>query len=164
MPALTPNHDPGERLGLLLRDSARLFRAVVDRRLEPLGLSQAQWRPLIALHISDKPMTQIELARLLDIEAPTLVRLLDRLGDKGWIERHSSPEDRRVRHIVLTQQSQGLVTQIQAVLASVRQEVFGHLTSQQLSDCCDLLDSVMDRLSGGSDDEEAAQERGDNKP
>ena len=153
MQKLTVPKDPGERLGLLLRDSARLFRAVVDRRLEPLGLSQAQWRPLIALHLNGQPMTQIELARLLDIEAPTLVRLLDRLGDKGWIERHSCSEDRRVRHVVLTQQSQALVAQIETVLASVRLEAFGHLSEAQLTGCADLLDSVMDRLRNISEDD-----------
>jgi len=67
----------------LLKTLPRDWRRVLDRRLAPLGLSQAKWQPLLYLSRADGPTTQTALANYLDIESPTLVRLLDRLADDG---------------------------------------------------------------------------------
>ena len=77
-----------QHFGYLVKDLATLWREIIDRRLEPLGLSAARWQPLVVLYRADEPLTQSMLAAALEIEAPTLVRLLDRLDRDGWIERH----------------------------------------------------------------------------
>ena len=46
-----PASDPG--LGFLLGDVARLMRRNFDRRVRPLGLTQAQWRALAQLSRSE---------------------------------------------------------------------------------------------------------------
>ena len=42
--------DPDSSIGFLISDVARLLRRVYDRRVEPLGLTRAQWRVLVHLH------------------------------------------------------------------------------------------------------------------
>lgn len=137
-----------EELAVLMRDLNRTMRAAVDRRLEPLGLSQAQWRPLLVLHRAGQPLTQIELARQLDIEAPTLVRLLDRLERKQWIERRPIVGDRRIRHIVLTASACELIRTILPLVRSVRDEAFADLDADQRLACLRALQQVRDRLRG----------------
>jgi len=137
-----------EELAVLMRDLNRMMRAAVDRRLEPLGLSQAQWRPLLVLHRAGQPLTQIELARQLDIEAPTLVRLLDRLERKQWIERRPIVGDRRIRHIVLTASACELIRTILPLVRSVRDEAFADLDADQRLACLRALQQVRDRLRG----------------
>jgi len=137
---------PHERLSALLRDLNRTLRGAVDRRLEPMGLSQAQWRPLLALHKAAAPLTQTELARVLEIETPSLVRLLDRLAEKQWIERRSAPGDRRVRQVVLTPSAQELVQRILPIVRQVRDEAFADLSAAELQACCEALDKVRERL------------------
>jgi MarR family transcriptional regulator for hemolysin len=137
-----------EELAVLMRDLNRMMRAAVDRRLEPLGLSQAQWRPLLVLHRAGQPLTQIELARQLDIEAPTLVRLLDRLERKQWIERRPIAGDRRIRHIVLTASACELIRTILPLVRSVRDEAFADLDADQRLACLRALQQVRDRLRG----------------
>ena len=39
-------------LGFLLTDAARLLRKLIDRRLQPLGLTRAQWSVLAILMLS----------------------------------------------------------------------------------------------------------------
>lgn len=137
-----------EELAVLMRDLNRMMRAAVDRRLEPLGLSQAQWRPLLVLHRAGQPLTQIELARQLDIEAPSLVRLLDRLERKQWIERRPIVGDRRIRHIVLTASACELIRTILPLVRSVRDEAFADLDADQRLACLRALQQVRDRLRG----------------
>src|SRR5215831_7915779 len=100
---------------LLLRilwEIPRLWRSAMDRRLRPLGLSEAKWRTVLHLARGPANMNQRELADRLGIEAPTLARLLDRMAADGWIERRADSNDRRVKSIFLTPKASALIRQI----------------------------------------------------
>ncbi len=124
---------------LLLKTLPRDWRAVLDRRLAPLGLSQAKWQPLLYLSRAEGPPTQAEIARYLDIESPTLVRQLDRLEDDGWIDRKSCPGDRRARHIHLTPRARKVCAEIESVVGEVRKQLLCHVSSAELRQCVDTL-------------------------
>ena len=70
--------DLSRNFGFLLTDVARLMRTIYDRRVKSLGLTRSQWWVLNNL-FRNQGVTQSELADLLEIEKPTLGRLLDRL-------------------------------------------------------------------------------------
>ncbi|WP_293393375.1 MarR family transcriptional regulator [Nevskia sp.] len=123
----------------LLRTVPRDWRAVIDRRLAPLGLSQAKWMPLLYLMRADGPPTQTEIAKHLEIESPTLVRLLDRLAADGWIERKACPGDRRARHIHLTPRAKSVCVEIQTIVMDVRQQLLKDVSQAELSRCIGLL-------------------------
>lgn len=135
----------GHQFALLLKDIFRLWRTEINRRLEPLGLSQAQWQPLLMLYRCGKPMTQAELAIGIDVESPTLVRLLDRLGEKGWIERRPCPGDRRAHHVHLTPQAQRLCEQIVGIVDQTRAELLEGASEAELKRCVELLGRLKQR-------------------
>ncbi len=127
---------------LLLKTLPRDWRAVLDRRLQPLGLSQAKWQPLLYLYRENAPRTQTEIADYLDIESPTLVRQLDRLAADGWIERKSCPGDRRARHVVLTARAKKVCAEIDALAMEARKQLLGDITAAELRQCLDVLQRV----------------------
>ena len=92
--------DP-EAFAPLLHGTARAWRLKLDERLKPLGLSQARWRTLLHLSRAAHPVTQAELAERLGVEEPTLVNLLHRLEQAGWVKRVNSAEDRRCKTVKL---------------------------------------------------------------
>lgn len=139
--------DPQYRLTNLVRESYWLMRSTIDARLEPMGLSHALWRPLLILHGADGPMTQTELARALGLEAPTLVRLLDRLTEKGWIVRRNCPGDRRAYHVALTPHALGLCADIEREVAAIRHEAIGPIRSSELLAAISVLERVRDGLA-----------------
>src|SRR5262252_10513059 len=96
----------GETLGLLLHGTARAWRLKLDERLKPMGLSQAKWRTLLHLSIAPEALTQAEIAERLGIEEPSLVTLLHRLENEGWITRKNSLHDRRCKMVLLGQRAQ----------------------------------------------------------
>lgn len=124
-----------------------LLRNVVDRHLEPMGLSSAQWRPLLVLNDAPEPMTQVQLARVLGLEAPTVVRLLDRLVEKGWAQRHNCPQDRRAYRLELTDSGRALCAKIEPVLADLRHQVLGDFTAAELTRAIQLMEQMHARLS-----------------
>lgn len=110
MPQKTGAHN---LLGLLIADLARLLRRTMDRRLESLGLTQAQWRAIARLARSEG-MTQAALAESLEIQPITLTRLVDRMEKAGWVERRTHPQDRRAIQLFLTARSQPILEEMHA--------------------------------------------------
>jgi MarR family transcriptional regulator for hemolysin len=125
---------------------ARLWRAEIDRRLKPSGLSEARWRALRLLANNGGELSQSKLAEGLGIRGPTLVSQLDLLESAGWVRRHSVPNDRRSKVVRLTTEAEPLVRQIDAVIVSVRLELFADLDADAVQQCSELLLELGTRL------------------
>ena len=125
-------------LGFLIADLARLLRRQMDRRLQSLGLTQAQWRAIVHL-ARQEGMTQAALAESLEIQPITLTRLIDRMESAGWVERRAHPLDRRAVQLYLAPRSQPILAEMNARAAEILSEATrGIGTSAQKQ----LLDSL----------------------
>ena len=101
--------DLSRNFGFILHDVARLMRVTYDRRMRAIGLTRSQWWVLTHLYRNDG-VTQSELADILEIEKPSLGRLLDRLESNGWVRREEHAGDRRAKRVFLADEvEQGLV-------------------------------------------------------
>src|SRR5450631_2974366 len=85
--------------GALVARAARQWRREVDRRLQPFGLTEATWLPLVHLARAPAPMRQKDLAASLVLDGSTVVRQLDALETSGLIERREESADRRAKTI-----------------------------------------------------------------
>ena len=92
---------PDDSVGYLMRRIISLVSQAIEREMEPTGLTNAQWVPLLKLHMG-LASTVAELARECDLDAGSMTRLLDRLEGKQLVRRVRSSEDRRVVNIELT--------------------------------------------------------------
>ena len=124
--------------GLILHDVARLLRKDFDRRVRELGLTRSQWWVLTHLFREDG-LTQTQLAEVMEIEKPSLGRLLDRLEAKGWVIRESDPNDRRVKRIHLTPDVEPVVATMRSHAADVRADALSGIPSQQREQFVDTL-------------------------
>jgi DNA-binding MarR family transcriptional regulator len=142
---------PDRNFGFLVHDVARLMRVAYDRRTRGLGLTRSQWWVLNHLYFNEG-ITQSEFADVLDIEKPTLGRLLDRLEDKGWLERRADPSDRRAKRIYLTGNVQGLMRTLRRRAADLRASAFDGLNEIEREQLLEALRVVQDnllRMNGG---------------
>lgn len=108
-----------ESVGYLMRRVVTVIRQGVDRRLEAVGLTDAQWVPLLKLKLAGA-MPVAELARGCEVDAGAMTRMLDRLEAKGLVRRERSTIDRRVVTIELTADGTQAAAQIPAVLCEVQ--------------------------------------------
>ncbi len=145
-------------LSLLPRNYWRL-RNVIDAHLEPMGLSSGQWRPLLLLSEAQGPMTQVQIARALGLESPTVVRLLDRLTEKGWILRRNCPGDRRAYHVELTESARRVSADIEKVLNRLRATVLADFSKSELELAVNLMERMQARLEELDQDGSQAQAR-----
>jgi MarR family transcriptional regulator for hemolysin len=131
-----------EQLGLAIGETARCWRTKLDERLRPLGLSQARWRVLLHLSKHGDGVVQKALAEWLGIEGPTLVRILDRMTEDGWIERRESTTDRRAKTVHLTKQSCAVIKQINKIAAQLRGELLAQINPADIEACMRVLQQI----------------------
>jgi MarR family transcriptional regulator for hemolysin len=112
--------------GALLGLAARQWRRGVDHRLQPFGLTEATWLPLIRVARSQKPMRQGALAISLSLDSSAVVRLVDVLQAEGLVERKEDG-DRRAKAIVLTAAGRAIVDRVEAGARRVREDVLAGL-------------------------------------
>lgn len=114
-------YDVSRSVGYQVHNLTQLMRREIELRMAALDLTDAQWRPLWVL-ASGRVDTANEMARLLEMDAGAMTRLLDRLEAKGLIERARSAADRRVVHLQLTAAGRAAAAQVPHVLAAVNND------------------------------------------
>jgi MarR family transcriptional regulator, transcriptional regulator for hemolysin len=137
-----------ETLGPLLHGTARAWRLKLDERLKPMGLSQAKWRTLLHLSLAGDALTQAEIAERLGIEQPSLVTLLHRLENEGWIIRRSSLHDRRCKMVFLGQRAQRVISHINAAAEKLRHELLENVSAADLRTCVRVLTQISEKAEG----------------
>ena len=110
---------PEDSVGLLMRRVLSGLAHEIERQLEASDLTNAQWLPLLRLHMC-QGSTVAELARGCELDAGAMTRLLDRLEAKGLCRRVRSVEDRRVVNIELTEEGRAAAVGIPVVLSGVQ--------------------------------------------
>lgn len=124
-------------LGPLRQSVRRAF----DRELASFGLSRALAAPLVRIGDNDG-MRQCELADQLDIEGPSLVRLLDQLTADGLVVRRTDSGDQRVRTLHLTSDGKDVAMRIAPIVDRVRAQVLTDVSDDELETCVRVLAGV----------------------
>ncbi|MBX3586821.1 MAG: MarR family winged helix-turn-helix transcriptional regulator [Ramlibacter sp.] len=132
-----------ESVGYLMRRIVSSLSQEIDRRMEDSGLTNAQWMPLMKLS-SGAANTVAELARVCEMDAGAMTRLLDRLEAKGLCRRERSSEDRRVVHLELTPEGADAAKVIPAVLSQLQNECLAGFTTEEWHTLKSLLRRVLD--------------------
>jgi MarR family transcriptional regulator for hemolysin len=107
----------GTPIGLQLASTSKAVSRAFNDRLTEAGGSVPTWLILSSLK-GDAWRTQLELARSVGIEGPTLTRHLDGLEEHGLVRRVRDAADRRAVKVELTAEGEQLFSQLrQAVIA-----------------------------------------------
>jgi len=139
--------DLSRNFGFILHDVARLLRTTYDRRMKALGLTRSHWWVLTHLYRNDGA-TQSELAEILEIEKPTLGRLLDRMESNGWVRREGHTQDRRAKRVFLTEEVEPAMQAMRLAAAEMRKDALAGLSRQQQSQFVDTLLAIKANLGG----------------
>ena len=110
----------------------RRWRKMLDERLKDLGVTQARWSTMVYLEKGGEGLTQRELASLMAIENPTLVRLLDSLEQQGLIERRPCPHDRRARRLHLTSAGRAFMDDLSERAEVLREEMLEGISDKEI--------------------------------
>ncbi len=142
MKHFTPDNFHNCRLGLLLGRAAILKDKIIDTHMEPHGITAAQFKVLIIMAQFGVD-TPAELCRHLSLDSGSMTRMLDRLEQKGLLDRKRSALDRRQVQLVLTDDGQRLADRLPHIGAEALNQLAGALEPDELQTLEKLLKKML---------------------
>jgi len=134
------------RFSRLLTMVSRRHRTLLDDRLRHTGQTQARWRTLLWTSLSGGKATQREIADLVGVEGPTLVRVLDGLEAQGLVERSASTQDRRAKTVRLTEKAEPIMAEISNIADTLRSEMLQDISKAELEQCLSVFERILARM------------------
>jgi MarR family transcriptional regulator, transcriptional regulator for hemolysin len=135
-------HSTNEQLFDEMSAFNRKLRAFFDAAVREEGLTLARARALFALSRRG-PLTQKELAEELEIETPTLVRVLDGMERQELIRRTEDAHDRRAKRIAMTEAGRAAFDRMHVLAADLREQIAADISEEDI----DVALSVVRRLT-----------------
>ena len=133
-------------LGPLLGCCGHLARERMDARLAEYDVTPAQIRVLLYLCCHGKQVPQCEIAEHLRVKPSTANGILDRMAEKGLIERSVSETDARRRLITLTEKGNSRQESFRHVFLEMEEVMKRGLSEEEAEMLFGLLQRVISNL------------------
>jgi DNA-binding MarR family transcriptional regulator len=125
----------------LVQADIPLKRTFLKHIGEPLGLRPVEFTILVLVAFNPG-VTGKQLAHALAVTAPNVTILLDKMSDKGLLERVRSETDRRAQNIHLTPAGEKLARHAHGVSLTMEQDMLRHLSEGERVMLLELLQKV----------------------
>lgn len=134
--------------------TAHLFERAMNEELTRWGITFRQCQVLAWLALEGN-VSQIELAERMNIEPPTLVRVLDRMERDRLVARVDCPDDRRKKIIQPCAEAEPVWKKIVECAEAVRSRAEAGLSPQQIASLNELMGTVRANLTRDSSPEKS---------
>ncbi len=132
-----------EEAYLALLRTADALQTQVEMWLKGFGLTGTQYNALRILRGAGKQgLPCSEIGERMITHDPDVTRLLDRLQDRGFVQRTRAQHDRRVVCGIITPAGLKLLRQIDSPLEKKGREMLKHVDQQNLAHLIELLELV----------------------
>lgn len=144
-----PQPELGLTIAIVL--AGRRWRALIDEQLRERGQSASRMEAMSAIAYAPKQATQIQIAKRIGIEGPTLTRTLDMLEADGLVERVADPSDRRNKHMKITPAGFEELGTMLDICAKSRSRLLAGIPAKDIKAGLGFLSLLLERIEGGLD-------------
>ncbi|MCD2179688.1 MarR family winged helix-turn-helix transcriptional regulator [Rhizobium sp. C1] len=137
-----------QTIGILLHDVARLMRKRFEQRARPVGLTRSQWQTLLLLS-KNEGLHQKALAEMQEVEPITLMRLIDKLSERGLVERRKHETDRRIWLLYMTDRGRELLSGMRELGEETRNESLEGIPDEERVRLFQMLETMKTNLVEG---------------
>ena len=122
------DHDPALVAEIIagFRAAFGELRCIGSERLHRAGVSMTHFH-LLSMLDRHGDMAMSRIAELLDVSLSNATGLVDRIEERGLVERVRVPDDRRVVHVRLTDAGVQLLQQVEMLKDDMLQRILGRL-------------------------------------
>jgi MarR family transcriptional regulator for hemolysin len=129
-------------LGYNLAQAAIPSSKIFAKRIgEPFQLRRLDFT-ILMLVAANPGVTQRQMSLALEVSAPRLTLVCDKLAERELISRTRSDDDRRKQYIALTRKGAALVKKADQIADGMESELLGHLTDVERTALFQLLEKV----------------------
>ncbi len=143
---------------LSLLRTADALRAQVEARLKEFGLTGTQYNALRILRgAGSDGLPCREIGERMITHDPDITRLLNRLEDRGFVERTRARHDRRVIYGKITAAGLKLLREMDTPIEKHSREILSHVGQEKLKQLIELLELVRGGKAFHRGDAESAE-------
>ncbi len=138
----------GEKLplGPALGRAAHLAKARMDVRMSQYDVTPSQTHVLMYLHRCGGQVPQYTLTEFLRVKPSTANGILDRLAEKGLVERTVSGSDARCRLITLTEKGRARQNLLRRSFQEVEELMVRDLSPEEREQFREMLERIIQSL------------------
>ena len=119
------------------------FTRATTEALKPANISPTQYNALRILQGAGKNgWTCSEIAERMVTRDPDITRLVDRLEDRGLVQRVRSEEDRRVVNVRITAKGSKTLADLEPVVAQLEKNLLANFSEERLKLLINLLEDA----------------------
>lgn len=126
-------------IGYLLKSITDKIKVKADADLKRQNLTLTQSRVLVYLAGRNEPVTQKDIGTFLKVSHPTVVGIVNRMEQKGFLYSRVDPSDRRNKLIELTEKALKIDQDMQNVISQQEQSMLSSLTDEQIDELEKIL-------------------------
>lgn len=128
--------------GYCVNKAAIRIKSIQQEKLNKYKIISAQMGIMRLLQI-EGPLSQISLGQSIGIDKATMVKLIDDLENKKWLERSTSTSDRRIKHIELTPKGHEFLKTMGRLCQEAEDEFLHKLTEKERQQFKALLQKLL---------------------
>ncbi|MDO4260519.1 MAG: MarR family transcriptional regulator [Eubacteriales bacterium] len=133
--------------GDLIKRISDIMEREGNQKMQALDITHAQMKMLLILyHTQDGSATLKELERYFHVAQSTTAGIAARLEKKRLLEGYGDPQDRRVKHVRITQEGRKLCLNAREIMEEGERRLLAGLDGQEQQQLKALLQKVYNTL------------------
>jgi DNA-binding MarR family transcriptional regulator len=138
-------------LPILLKQAVSAIDQYVNKLLKEYKIARSQYRVLFYVNKLSHP-TQKQMVEALYIQGSTLTLIVNTLVKKGWLLRNEDKNDRRIKHLELTDKGCGLFEKIPNTSMVLDEIIRGTISQKSYESMTENLDKIIASIKASETD------------
>ena len=146
-------------IGYIIYSASKAFQKAFDLELrDKIGITLTQSKVIFALYMFSG-LTQRELADKIGVETPSLVPIIDKMEEDGYLKRKPDSKDRRIKRIFTTPKTDALWDSMLACGSQIRKVSLKEVSEKEVKSALETVKKITGNLSVYIGDSELAKSK-----
>ncbi|MDE1844602.1 MAG: winged helix-turn-helix transcriptional regulator [Thaumarchaeota archaeon] len=143
----TKKFDYENSMGFVVYSASKMMQKAFDLELRnKTGINLVQSKVVFALNIQSGP-TQRELADKIGVESPTLVPIIDKMEQDGYVKRKPDAKDRRIKRIYATAKADSMWDSMMECATQIRKVSTKDLSEHEFKSALAVVKKITENLT-----------------
>lgn len=133
-------------LGRIMDEMGKKFLELLNQKLSHLDIDRSYY-PLLLIEQGNGQLTQNDLARKLKCDKVQVVRIINYLSEKGYVERETQTSDRRKYGLQVTTKAQNQIPDIYLAVKEIHELAFTNISEVERLLFLELIEKIHQNLN-----------------
>lgn len=134
-------------IGFVMYSASKMMQKAFDLELlNKTGINLVKSKVIFALNMQSGP-TQRELAEKIGVESPTLVPIIDKMEQDGYVKRKHDSKDRRIKRIYATAKADSMWDSMMECTAQIRKTSTRDISEHEIKFALDVVKKMTENLA-----------------